>query len=297
VPGRQRNRPWWNPWLGDERGQLTDWITQQWVRRTGTTVDFGEQSWLRGPSGRTDRISEDDFARFAAAEDLQPLPPDADAGLLAGLEALRGPDFDPDALQDQVADFYLRTARYRLHLWSQWSPRFRPLGRAVDFLFAQRLRQLQLPLAPLDGTEGVTSRVLRFGPAGRTATHVAWLRTMRTSGDVLYAGMYSVATPPLADGPCVKVAFPLPNGNASVFLEPRVAPDGSLVLLSEGRAFGGPGFYFTLGSGRARVVPQLHERIHVYVDEEGELHTDHVFWIWRRVFLRLHYRLRRVDES
>lgn len=295
MAGRSRSRPWWNPWLGAGRGQLTDWITQQWVRRTGTTVDFGQESWLRGPAGRTDGISEDDFTRFAAAESLDRLPPDPGAGLLADLEALRSPHFDPDALQDQVADFYLHSARYQLQLGSQWSPAFRPLGRAVDFLFAQRLRQLQLPLAPLDGTEDVTSRVLPFGAAGARATHVAWLRTMRRSGDVLYAGMYSVAKPPFADGPCVKVAFPLPNGNATVLLEPRVERDGSLVLISAGREFGGPGFYFTLGSGRAKAVTQLHERIHVYVDEAGELRTDHVFWLWRRVFLRLHYRLRRAE--
>src|SRR4051795_9041604 len=83
-------------------------------------------------------------------------------------------------------------------------------------------------------------------------------------------GCPACARPPLAPGPCVKVAFPLPNGNASVFLEPGARPDGSRDLVSPADAFGGPGFYFVVARGggtvAARHVPQLTERIHVYVD-------------------------------
>ena len=110
---------------------------------------------------------------------------------------------------------------------------------------------------------------------------------------MLYAGLYTVAQPPLAAGPCVKVAFPLPNGNASVFLDPVARPDGSLELVSAAREFGGSGFYFVVARDAteawAKHVPQLTERIHVYPDQLGELHTDHVFRLWNRVFLRLHY--------
>jgi hypothetical protein len=91
----------------------------------------------------------------------------------------------------------------------------------------------------------------------------------------------------------VKVAFPLPNGNASVFLEPVAGPDGSLDLVSSAAAFGGSGFYFVVardgGAAWARHVTQLTERIRVYVDADGELHTDHHFRLWGRLFLRLHY--------
>ena len=121
----------------------------------------------------------------------------------------------------------------------------------------------------------------------------AWLRRRLPGGEVLYAGLYSVARPPLAAGPCVKVAFPLPNGNASVFLDPVARPDGSLELVSAAREFGGSGFYFVVArdatTAWAKHVPQFTERIHVYPDQFGELHTDHVFRLWKRVFLRLHY--------
>jgi hypothetical protein len=49
--------------------------------------------------------------------------------------------------------------------------------------------------------------------------------------------------------PCVKVVFPLPNGNAQVFLKPETSADGSLTVTSSGRRFGDPGFYFTVHHG------------------------------------------------
>src|SRR4051812_40941592 len=147
------------------------------------------------------------------------------------------------------------------------------------------------PPAPLDTSGGIDSRVIRLRGDGRTET--AWLRRRRPGGEVLYAGLYAIARPPLAAGPCAKVAFPLPNGNASVFLDPVARPDGSLELVSSARSFGDAGFYFVVVRDEATVwarhVPQLEERIHVYCDEQGEVHTDHRFWLWGRVFLRLHH--------
>jgi hypothetical protein len=285
-----------NPWLGPRRGYLTDWITQEWVRRTGRLVALDDEPWLRGPSGPPEGIGEDYFDRLSAAEGLAVVADDPDAGLIEDFDSLRSDDLDPDVVRPEVIDFYERTARYRLHLWSHWSPAFRPFGRLVDATFSRRLRQLQLPLAPLDTSRGVSSRLLRLGNGdGRELT--AWLRRRLPGGEVIYAGVYSVARPPLATGPCVKVVFPLPNGNASVFLTPVALGDGSLELVSAAQRFGGPGFYFVVVHDARRVwakhVPALTERIHVYVDSSGELHTDHVLKLWRRTFLRLHYAMTR----
>ena len=286
-----------NPWLGARRGRLSDWTTQQWVRTTGRRVELAAAPWLRGPSAPPAGIRADEVERHAAAAGLEILAPTGDAGLLEDLESLRSPRFDPSALQPPVADFYLHTERFRLQLWSQWSPLFRPFGQAVDAIFARRLGQLQLPLAPLDTSRGIDSRLIRLrGPDGETQT--GWLRHRVPGGEVLYAGLYSVARPPLAPAPCVKVAFPLPNGSASVFLEPVSRPDGSLELVSSAREFGGSGFYFVVVRDArtvwAKHLPQFTERIHVYADERGELHTDHVFRLWRRVVLRLHYAMPRA---
>ena len=41
----------------------------------------------------------------------------------------------------------------------------------------------------------------------------------------------------------MKVVFPVTQGSATVILRPEHGPDGSLVLVSSGDGFGGPGFY------------------------------------------------------
>lgn len=95
---------------------------------------------------------------------------------------------------------------------------------------------------------------------------------------------------------CVRVVFPLPNGNAIVVMKPVVHADGSLVLVSEGDAFGAPGFYFTVTAGRgevwARHVRGMRETIRVY-PAGGEVRADHMLTLWKLTFLQLHYRMRR----
>lgn len=279
-----------NPWLGPRRGYLSDWTTQRWVQATGRLVDLDRETWLRGPSAPPEGVGASYFERLAQEQGMT-IVQDGDDGLLPDFGALRRSDFDPEAIRPEVVDFYERTTGYRLNLWSEWSACFRPFGRLVDSIFAQRLRQLQLPQAPLDTSRGVTSSLVRL--EGEDDTLTAWLRRRVPSGEVIYAGFYSIERPPRSTGPCVKVVFPLPNGSASVFLVPHARPDGSLELVSAGSEFGDAGFYFVVvKDGRSawvRHVPTLTERIHVYRDDRGELHTDHVLRLWNRTFLRLHY--------
>jgi hypothetical protein len=97
------------------------------------------------------------------------------------------------------------------------------------------------------------------------------------------------------DGPCVRVVFPLPNGNAIVVMRPTAGEGGSFVVVSSGKRFGDPGFYFTVraetGEVWARYVPQLRETIRVYEAQDGA-RADHLLTIWGAAFLRLHYRMR-----
>ncbi|HXV64936.1 MAG TPA: hypothetical protein VEK15_29835 [Vicinamibacteria bacterium] len=119
--------------------------------------------------------------------------------------------------------------------------------------------------------------------------------------DVLYAGSYTPCRVPGYDGVCLKVVFPLPNGNALVIMRPEAHPDGSLSLISQGDSFGFPGFYFVVyGNDKtiwARYVRTMQESIRVYECEDGEARADHTLRIWGLIFLRLHYRLRRRNTS
>lgn len=285
------------PWLGERRGYLSDWATQLWVKMTGRRVNLARRDWLSGPLGKTRGIGSSYFSELAQEHGLQILTDNQAKGLVRSIHDLAGPDFDPGAVDARVAAFYERTSAYELDAWSEWSGAFRPFGWLLAFLFSRRLQQLNVPLSPLDTAQGMTSQMLYMvDPATKTIVYTAWIRELLGTGNVLYAGTYSVCRIPGAGGPCLKVVFPLPNGNAIVLTKPESAGDGSLALVSRGRDFGDPGFYFVVhgtdGFAWARYVPALHETIRVCADAHSGARADHELFLWGVTFLRLHYRLR-----
>ena len=282
-------------WLGSRRGYLTDWITQKWVQITGRRVSLDDASWLGGPVGRTKGIGAGFFENLARADGLQLRAPD-DAGLISSVSTLESSELDVSRLDSGVIDFYEHTAAYDLDAWSEWSGLFRPFGRLLAILFSRRLQQLNVPLTALDTCKGITSRVVHLVEPNGAVRHTAWIRKLVGTDNVLYAGSYSVCRVPRHSGPCIKVVFPLPNGNAMVIMRANGASDGSLLLASSGAGFGDTGFYFTVhdGNGKvwARYLRTFRETIHVYPDG-STVRADHILTIWRTKFLRLHYRLKR----
>ncbi len=286
-------------WLGESRGYLSDWVTQRWVQATGRRVDLASSPWLTGPVGRTRGIGPSFFRDLAGEHGLTVRRAGA-RGLLQDFAALAADDFDPAAVHASVIDFYMRTSEYDLDSWAEWSGALRPFGWLLAVLFSRRLQQLNVPLSGLDTSRGVSSEVVQLVDAEGDVRETAWIRTLLASGNVLYAGSYSLAYLPGRAGACVKVVFPLPNGNAMVLMRPQAHADGSLSVVSAGDRFGDPGFYFTVADARrpgsvvARYVRTMRERIHVFVDPHDErvVRADHFLTLWGATFLRLHYRLR-----
>lgn len=283
-------------WLSDEQGALTDWVTQQWVKLTGRRVALADSPWLAGPVGRTTGIGRDYFIRLAQ-ENGYVAETSGDTRGLFQLEQLRAPTFDPDLVQTAVRNFYEATSEYEFESWSEWCGAFRPFGSLLGLLFSRRLQQLNVPLSALDTSEGTSSEVIYLRDRENGAVSlIAWIRVLRKTGNVLYAGSYSIVSVPGCDAPCVKVVFPLPNGNAIVIMRPQVDSAGTLTISSSGEKFGDPGFYFTVNGDHvwARYVRTMKESIRVYhAEEPDDVRADHVLRIWGFVFLRLHYRLRR----
>lgn len=282
-------------WLGETRGYFSDWVTQRWVQATGRRVDLATKPWLRGPIGQPHGVGANYFTDLAAREGLA-FSHAGERGLVTDLSQLDAPDFDHREVAPAVADFYARTSEFCLDSWAEWSGPFRAFGWILASIFSRRLEQLNVPLSSLDTSHGVTSDVIHLvDPATGTLRHTAWVRQLVGSGNVLYAGSYSVATLPGRIGACIKVVFPLPNGNGIVFMRPEAHSDGSLSVVSAGQRFGDPGFYFTVygSAGRvwARYLPSLRERIHVYPAEGVAVRADHVLSLFGATFLRLHYRL------
>jgi len=284
-------------WLGSRRGYITDWLTQRWVQLTGRRADLFSEPWLAGPIAPTTGIGADYFTSLASREGLQLEASDGAAGIVSTFTSLRGATFDPSLIHPSVAHFYERTASYELDAWAHWCGFFRPFGWLLAKLFSRRLQQLNVPLSGLDTSRSLSNEVLQLrDPATNLTRHTVWLRRLHGSGNVLYAGFYSVCVIPGHADPCIKVVFPLPNGNAIVVMRTEAGPDGSFTVTSAGEHFGDPGFYFTVhdGSGTvwARYVRAMRESIHVFPVERGELRADHVLKFFGATFLRLHYRMR-----
>lgn len=276
------------------QGALIDRATQRWVIATGRSVSIAQHRWLDGPTGAPEGIGSEWIDQHAARTGARAVERD-DGGLVPDFQVCDGPGFAADRLQPRVRDFYERTARWELELWSRWSRWAEPGGRLVDAMFSRRLRQLALPLDPLQTAYGMDSRVVAFVDAAGHHLGTAWQRILRATDTTVFGGFYGVVSLPGADRPSVRVVFPLPNGNLTVFLRPDVMADGALRLTSPQGRFGEDGAYLVVwpagqDHGWARRVP-LPERFDVFVDAAGDLRCDHQLRFHRAEVLRLHYRL------
>lgn len=283
------------------RGAFSDWTTQQWVKLTGRRISLDEYTWLQGPIAGRGGVGRSFFRDLAREKGWSIRDGGAPRGLLASLDLLAGPTFDPTRIHSGVRAFYEQTSEFELDAWAEWCGLFRPFGRLLAAIFSRRLQQLNVPLDPLDTSQGTSSEVLQLiDPTTGQVALTAWVRQLQRSGHVLYAGSYSTCTVPGHDGPCIKVVFPLPTGNGLVVLRPSVDAEGALTVTSAGRRFGDPGFYFTVHRPGTRIwaryVRVMTEAIRVYPSGEREVRADHTMWFGGLVFLRLHYRLRRRGE-
>lgn len=286
--------------MGKRRGHAVDWITQRWVELTGRRLEVSAIPWLAGPNGSVHRIGADFFERWGEANGFSTRAPTPEDGLLDGLEALRGPGFDPNAVHPLIDAFYSRTASFDLVITSRWSGPFRFLGWIISRVFARRLAQLNMPLSNHELTGGVGSRIVKLCDSNGEVCHTGWVRTALDTGHPVFVGRYAAGGAPGHAGPCVQVTFPLPNGNAIILLRPRAIPGGGLQLISDGARFGDPGFYFTVNAGPGavwtRYVRTMKEQLTLHVEGDA-IEGRHHFRVFGLEFLQLRYRIRPKAEA
>ena len=275
-------------------GNWLEWGIQQWVRRTGRAVALADVPWLAGPTGAR-RIGADFYAAYARDASLDIAVNQPASGLLEDFNRLRSARFCPEQVAPAIRGFYERTVDYTLDVWSQWTGALWPFAGVLISLVSRNIEQLNLPLAPLATSRGMSSDIIRLvdRETGR-ARYAGWLRKAVAGNSIIYAGFYTTCRPPNGGGECVKVVFPLPGGSATVILRPENTRHGGFRLVSSGRRFGDPGYYrihrVDDRTMRVKYVP-IKEVIHVYQDSQGILRTDHTFRFWRLRFLTLHYKI------
>jgi hypothetical protein len=287
-------------WLARLIGAIGAWLIYRLIAVFGRTHAWRDIGWLDGPLG-DELIGDAPYREVAARLGLTIERDATDAGLVPEFAALRGEHCDPDRLDPRVREFYEHTTRFAMDVWSQT---YFPTSLALYLLvttISRQVNQLNFPLSPLESARGMSSEIIALRTPDGSIRYTGWFRTLGEEARVLYTGFYMTERPPHS-GPCVKVVFPMPNGNATVILAPEIDPDGSLVLDSSGKRFGDPGFYRVQRRDNDRVrvwqIKTLKERFRVYVDDHGVLRCDHSVRFLGLPVLRLHYKIvkRSIDE-
>jgi hypothetical protein len=280
-------------------GTLGAWFIFALIFVLGRRRRWRDVPWLAGPVGG-DTIGDAPYRDVAEREGLALERRARDGGLLPDFAALAGDSFDPARVHPLVREFYEHTTEFAMDVWSRT---YFPASLALALLvttISRQVDQLNFPLSPLDTAHGITSEIVLLRAPDGDVRYAGWFRTLARSERVLYTGFYMAARVPGERAPCVKVVFPMPRGNATVVLRPEARADGSFVLDSSGRAFGGAGFYRVQARDADRVrvwrVRTLRERFHLYVDDAGVLRCDHTIRFLGMPVLALHYKMSRRGQ-
>ncbi|HYN73932.1 MAG TPA: hypothetical protein VES60_15635 [Nakamurella sp.] len=228
-----------------------------------------------------------------------------DAGIVASLDELAGPDFDPGAVDRRVREFYEHTTRFRLDIVPEWRVWVRPGYLLYRTLVARPLGQANVPMNQRETQRGIRSRIDTITlpdtpadtapdtPADHEAVDVrGWIRSFTDTDEPIYVGIYTTYRD--HERGYVSVGFPVPYGNFTATLLPRERPGGGLVLTSRSD-LEHPGHYLAYIDPESRELTALAvhgfaEQLDVYVDGD-ELRAEHAFWVFGFPFLVLHYRM------
>jgi hypothetical protein len=263
------------------------------IRVFGRRVRLAEAPWLAGPLGGA-TIGDRAYDETAAAEGLTLTRNAREGGLIPRFDVLARSGFAPARVHPKIRDFYERTHAFRLDTWATtYFPARLALWTLVTTI-SRRVDQLNFPLDGLETAHGMTSEIALLRDAAGAIRYTGWFRKIARTNRVIYTGFYMTVTPPALDGPCVKVVFPMPNGNATVLLRPDHDEGSGFRLESVGRAWGDVGFYRVQREGdglRVWRISTLHERFHVWVDAEDVVRCDHAVTFLGLRVLTLHYKI------
>jgi hypothetical protein len=233
-------------------------------------------------------------------------PDVADIGIVASLDELAGPSFDPAGIDPLVREFYEHTTRFALDIVPEWRLWVRPGYLLYRTLLARPLGQASVPMSQREAQHGIRSRIdtITGLPGGETVR--GWIRSFADTDQPIYVGIYT--TYRHQDRGYVSVGFPLPQASFTATLVPSARPgagnrpgdrpgNGQGLVLDSRSDLDQPGHYLTYIDPESAelttaAVRGFAERLDVYVDG-GELRAEHAFWVFGFPFLVLHYRMRR----
>ncbi|WP_405398341.1 hypothetical protein [Maribacter sp. Asnod2-G09] len=276
---------------------VQDWITQQWVILFGKKINADENKWLLGPFGETNGIGLKFIQQLAKKENLVLDDKQVDKGLLQSIYQLNLPENQRNKLSKDVIDFYENTSNYDFDLGVKWNPIFKVFGRLLKILFSNRIQQLNIPIGTGKQSEVLQSKIIHLiDKKTKAVKRTIWLRTFKKSGQVVYSGVYEPCTLPNGTG-CIKAIFPLPNGSATVILNPIVGENGELILNSSGKKIGDSGFYFLLHDAKGNLwtkfIKSFKDQL-VVSSEHEQITAIQTLTLWNLRVLQFTYNIKKL---
>jgi hypothetical protein len=275
-----------------------DWITQQWVIRFGKKINPKQNEWLLGPFGKTDGIGEKFIQQLAEKENLVIDKSNHKKGLLQSINQLNLTEEEQNELSKEVIDFYENTGNYNLDLDVKWNPYFRMFGGLLKILFSNRIEQLNIPMDNRENSKALKSEIIQLiDEKSQTVKRIVWLRTFIESKQVVYSGVYETCTIP-SGRTCIKAIFPLPNGSATVILNPSVGKNGELILTSSGKKMGDSGFYFLLEDSQkdiwAKFIKSFKDEL-IVCSKNEKITAIQTLTMWNLKVLTFTYKIKKLN--
>jgi hypothetical protein len=224
-------------------------------------------------------------------------PPDV--GILASLDSLEGPSFDPSRVHPLIREFYEHTSRFKLSIIPEWRRWMKPGYELFKMLVAQPLGQATIPSNIEEAQRGMVSTIDTISLDGDDEIDIrGWIRTFADTGKPIYVGIYTTFRH--QDRGYVSVGFPIPSANFTATLMPCNTGEHDFVLTSR-TELEFPGHYLSSVDSERDALTVLkllyfQEEIFVFV-ADGELRTDHSFYLAGQRFLTLHYEIERLAHA
>jgi hypothetical protein len=221
-------------------------------------------------------------------------PPDV--GILASLDSLDGPTFNAGRVHPLIREFYEHTSRFRLSIVPEWRRWMKPGYEVFKRLVAEPLGQAAIPSNIEEAQRGMVSTIDTIARDGNEEIDIrGWIRTFADSGKPIYVGIYTSFRH--EDRGYVSVGFPIPSANFTATLLPSNVGEHDFLLTSK-TELPFPGHYLSSVDSERDALTVLkllyfQELISVYV-ADGELKTDHSFYLAGQRFLTLHYEVERL---
>lgn len=285
--------------IAHKKQSIQDWITQQWVIVFGEKIDKANHKWLLGPFGGTNGIGQKFIKQLAEKENLVIDNQKMNKGLIE-IDQLNLSTNELKSLSQDVIDFYQNTSNYDLRLKAKWNLLFRGFGIVVKIFFSKRIEQLNVPIQNVEDSSGLTSEIIQLlDSKTNEVKRTIWLRAFKSTGQVVYSGVYETCTIP-SGKTCIKAIFPLPNGNATVILTPKIGKNGELILDSAGHEIGDSGFYFLLKDSKGQLwtkfIKSFKDKL-VVRSENDIITATQTLTLWNLRVLKFEYEIKKTTHN